>query len=42
MKTKKMLEMVVTQFPRWAGVSLPGPSRRPAGDWQNYVYSGAY
>jgi hypothetical protein len=40
MKTEKVLEMIVTQFLRWAGVSLPGPSRRPAGDWQDDVYPG--
>jgi hypothetical protein len=33
MKTEKVLELIVTQWPRWAGVDLCGPSRRPAGNW---------
>jgi hypothetical protein len=37
MKTEKILEHIVVQYPRWAGVDLRGPSGWPTWKWKNNV-----
>jgi hypothetical protein len=38
MKMEKILKTIVTQYPRWAGVDLRGPSGWPTGHRKNNVF----